>query len=106
MPWVYLVLAGFFEIAFAVALKASDGFTRLWPVVLFVVFATASFVLLARAIDAIPIGTAYAIWTGIGAAGTAIVGILAFGEPATALRLFFIAALVAAIAGLRLTTPL
>lgn len=105
MAWVYLTLAGVFELAFAIALKASDGFTRVLPVVLFTLFAALSFILLARAIVTIPIGTAYAVWTGIGAAGTAIVGILAFGEPATALRLLFIVTLVGSIIGLRLTSP-
>ncbi len=105
MAWIYLVLAGLFEIAFAIALKLSDGFTRPWPVILFTLFAGASFIFLARAIVVIPIGTAYAVWTGIGAAGAAIVGLLAFGEPATALRLLFIATLIGSVIGLKLTTP-
>lgn len=101
MAWIYLVLAGVFEIAFAIALKMSDGLTRPWPVVLFTLFAGASFIFLARAILIIPIGTAYAVWTGIGAAGAAVVGVLAFGEPATALRLLFIGSII----GLKLTSP-
>lgn len=103
MAWTYLAVAGLFEVAFAAALKLSDGFTRLWPSLAFLVFSIASFVLLARAVTTIPIGTAYAVWTGIGAAGTALVGIAFLGEPASALRLCFIATLIASIVGLRLT---
>jgi quaternary ammonium compound-resistance protein SugE len=104
MPWVYLLLAGAFEVGFATALKASYGFTKPWPTLIFLVCAVISFLLLARATQTIAIGTAYAVWTGIGAAGTVILGILIYKEPATALRLFFIATLIASIVGLRYTS--
>ncbi|HSH62834.1 multidrug efflux SMR transporter [Methyloceanibacter sp.] len=105
MAWAYLVLAGLFEIGFASTLKLTDGFTRAWPTLVFLFCAITSFVLLAKAAQTLPIGTAYAVWTGIGAAGTVIVGILLFKEPATALRLFFLGTLIASIIGLRYATP-
>ena len=95
MAWVMLALAGLFETGFAIALKYSDNFTKLVPTVLFVLFAAASFSLLAAALKQLPIGTAYAVWTGIGAAGTALVGIAFLGEPAAALRLVAIGLIVA-----------
>lgn len=104
MPWVYLIFAGLFEVGFASTLKLTDGFTKLWPTLIFIVCLVISFILLNKAVKDIPIGTAYAIWTGIGAAGTAIVGILVYKEPATALRLFFIATLIGSIIGLKLAT--
>ncbi len=87
MAWVSLFLAGVFEIVWASAMKASDGFTRPWPVVLMVVTMALSFALLAYAMRVLPLGTAYAIWTGIGALGSFVVGILLMGEPATAMRI-------------------
>ena len=105
MAWTYLVLAGLFEVGFASTLKLTEGFTRLWPTLIFTVCIVLSFLLLTKALKDIPIGTAYAIWTGIGAAGTAIVGILVYKEPATALRLFFIFTLVGSILGLKYATP-
>ena len=102
MAWAYLLLAGAFEVGFASTLKLTDGFTRLWPTIVFLIFAIASFALLAKAAQTLPIGTAYAVWTGI---GTVIIGILFYKEPATALRLFFIATLIASIIGLRYATP-
>ena len=87
MAWVSLFLAGVFEIVWASAMKASDGFTRPWPVVLMAVTMGLSFVLLAHAMRVLPLGTAYAIWTGIGALGSFVVGILLMGEPATAMRI-------------------
>jgi quaternary ammonium compound-resistance protein SugE len=104
MAWTYLVLAGFFEIGFASTLKLTDGFTRLWPTLTFAVCIILSFVFLDKALKDIPIGTAYAVWTGIGAVGTAIIGILLYKEPATALRLFFIVTLVGSIIGLKFAT--
>jgi quaternary ammonium compound-resistance protein SugE len=101
MVWIYLVAAGLLETAMAVALKASAGFSRLAPSGLFLVFGAASFGLLSLALRTLPVGTAYAIWTGIGAAGTALVGIVYLGEPATALRLACIALIIAGVAGLR-----
>ena len=105
MAWALLFVAGLFEIGWAVGLKYTEGFTRLWPTVGTVAAMAASIVLLALAVRTLPIGTAYAVWTGIGAAGTVILGIVLFGEPATALRLFFVALIVGGIAGLKLVTP-
>ena len=105
MAWAYLMLAGLFEIGFASTLKLTEGFTRLFPTLIFVVCLALSFIFLARAVRDLPIGTAYAVWTGIGAAGTAIVGILLYKEPATALRLLFLSTLIASIIGLKFATP-
>ncbi len=105
MAWILIVIAGLFETGFAVALKESDGFSKLVPTVLFVVFASASFLLLTLALRDLPVGTAYAVWTGIGAAGTAIVGIVVLGEPAAALRLVCIALIAAGAVGLQFAEP-
>ena len=105
MAWVYLFVAGGFEIVWATGLKYSDGFTRLWPSVGTVAAMSVSMVCLALAARAIPIGTAYAIWTGIGAVGMAIVGIILFNEPRDVARLFFIFLIIAGIVGLKLATP-
>jgi len=105
MAWVYLFVAGGFEIVWATGLKYTDGFTRLWPSVGTVAAMSVSMVCLALALLAIPIGTAYAIWTGIGAVGTAMMGILLFDEPRDFSRLFFIFVIIAGIAGLKLSTP-
>ena len=101
MVWILLVVAGLLETAMAVALKASAGFSRPLPSALFLVFGGASFGLLSVALRSLPVGTAYAVWTGMGAAGTALVGIVYLGEPATALRLACIALIVAGVIGLR-----
>ncbi len=105
MAWVYLLVAGGFEIVWATGLKYTDGLTRLWPSVGTAMALVVSMVCLALAVRAIPIGTAYAIWTGIGAVGMAIVGILLFNEPRDAARLFFILLIIAGIAGLKLSSP-
>jgi quaternary ammonium compound-resistance protein SugE len=105
MSWAYLVLAGLFEIGFASTLKLTEGFTKLWPTLAFLACLLLGFIFLEKSLKDIPMGTAYAVWTGIGAAGTAIIGILVYKEPATALRLFFIATLVASIIGLKYATP-
>jgi len=105
MAWVLLFFAGLFEIGWAIGLKYTDGFTRVWPTTWTVLAMIASVVLLALAVRTLPIGTAYAVWTGIGAAGTVILGIVLFGEPATLARLFFVGLIVAGIAGLKLVTP-
>ncbi len=105
MPWVYLVVAGLFEVGFTTCMKLSNGFTRLGPSIAFLIFAIGSFFLLARASAVIPLGTAYAVWTGIGAFGTAVIGIVFFRDPATAGRLFFLALLIASIVGLKLVSP-
>ena len=104
MAWALLFLAGLFEIGWAIGLKYTDGFTRPWPTTWTVLAMIVSVVLLALAVRTLPIGTAYAVWTGIGATGTVILGIVLFGEPATALRLLFVAMIVGGIAGLKLTT--
>jgi quaternary ammonium compound-resistance protein SugE len=101
MAWLLLIAAGLFETGFAVMLKLSHGFTRILPTVLFCVFALASFGLLNLALRDLPVGTAYAVWTGIGAAGTATVGILALGEPADALRIVAISLIVIGAIGLQ-----
>jgi quaternary ammonium compound-resistance protein SugE len=104
MAWLLIVIAGVFEIAWAVGLKYSDGFSRLVPSVLTVAAMAASIVCLGIAVKSLPVGTAYAVWTGIGAAGTAVLGIYLFEEPATLLRLGSIALVVAGIVGLRLAS--
>ncbi|HEX6589865.1 MAG TPA: quaternary ammonium compound efflux SMR transporter SugE [Longimicrobiales bacterium] len=104
MAWVILVSAGLFEIGWAVGLKYTDGFTRLWPTVGTAVALVASMALLGVAVRSLPLGTAYAVWTGIGAVGTAVLGIVLFREPATALRLVSIGLIVAGIIGLKLTS--
>ena len=104
MPWIYLLLAGVFEIGFAIGLKYTEGFTRLWPSVGTVVSAAISLWLLTQALRAIPVGTAYAIWTGIGAVGVAILGIALCSESASPARLACIAVIVAGVIGLKLTS--
>ena len=99
--WTALLLAGAFEIVWVLGLKHTDGFTRLWPSIGTVLSIALSFAMMAFALKSIPFGTAYAIWAGIGIAGTALVGIVAFGEPATAVRLFSVALVAAGIVGLR-----
>lgn len=102
MAWLVLVCAAAFEIGWAVGLKYTAGFTRFWPSVWTFVALMASVILLSVAARTLPIGTAYAVWTGLGAAGTALLGILLFQEPATAARLFFIGLILAGVLGLRL----
>jgi quaternary ammonium compound-resistance protein SugE len=101
MPWLYLVIAGLTEIAWAIGLKQSQGWTRLWPSVITAALMIVSFVFLSLALKTLPIGTAYAVWTGIGAAGTAIVGIYFFGESRDAMRIVCIGLIIAGVAGLR-----
>ena len=103
MSWFLLTLAGLFEIGWAVGLKYTQGFTRLWPSAVTAASMIVSIVLLAQAMRTLPIGTAYAVWTGIGAIGTVIAGIVLFDEPATAARLGCIALIGAGIVGLKLT---
>ena len=100
--WLLLLVAGLLEPVWAGAMKASDGFTRLWPAVLTIVAAWSSFVLLGLSLKALPVGTAYAVWTGLGAVGTAILGILMFNEPVNTMRLGSIGLILAGIAGLKL----
>lgn len=102
MPWVYLVIAGCLEIVWAIGLKYTDGWTRLWPSVFTLVTMVASFYCLAIAVKEIPIGTSYAIWTGIGAVGTATLGIVLLGEPVSAMRVACMGLIVAGIIGLKM----
>lgn len=103
MHWTYLLVAAVFEVIWAVGLKYVDGFTRLVPSVVVVIAMIASMGLLALAARGLPIGTAYAVWTGIGAAGTAIAGILLFGESASIGRIVCLVLIVSGVAGLRIT---
>ncbi|HEY8328305.1 MAG TPA: quaternary ammonium compound efflux SMR transporter SugE [Rhodanobacter sp.] len=103
MAWIYLLLAGLFEIVWAIGLKYTDGFSRLWPSVGTLAAMAVSIVLLAMAVKTLPIGTAYAIWTGIGAVGAVALGIVLFGDPATWLRLLCVALILTGIVGLKLT---
>ena len=102
MAWFILFVAGLFEIGWAIGLKYSDGFTRPWPTAVTAVSMVASVVLLGLALRTLPLGTAYAVWTGIGTVGTALLGIYLFADPATALRLGCIGLIVAGIVGLKL----
>jgi quaternary ammonium compound-resistance protein SugE len=101
MAWLLLVGAGLLEIIWAIALKRSDGFTRLWPSVIGIVAAVISFVMLTVALRSLAVGTAYAVWVGIGAVGVAVAGMVTLGEAASALRLGFLALIVIGVAGLR-----
>lgn len=102
MAWVVLFVAGLFEIGWAVGLKYTEGFTRFWPTVWSAVSMLASLGLLGVALRTLPLGTAYAVWTGIGSAGTVLLGILLFGESASALRLACVVLILAGIVGLKL----
>jgi quaternary ammonium compound-resistance protein SugE len=102
MSWLILIAAGLFEIGWAVGLKYTEGFTRLWPTVGTALSMVLSLGLLGLALRHLPLGTAYAVWTGVGTVGTALLGIMLFAEPATALRLGCIGLIVAGIVGLKL----
>lgn len=102
MGWIYLLLAGIFEIGFTSMLKLSDNFSKLYPSLGFFFFSILSFWLLTKAVETIPIGTAYAVWTGIGAVGTVLIGIFFFQEAAGFWRMFFITILIMSIVGLKL----
>jgi quaternary ammonium compound-resistance protein SugE len=104
MAWAQLLVAGLLEVAWAIGLKYTEGFTRLLPSVATIAAMAGSFVLLAQALRVLPVGTAYAVWTGIGAAGTAVLGILLFDESQAPLRLACLGLIVAGIVGLRLST--
>ncbi|MET0397604.1 MAG: quaternary ammonium compound efflux SMR transporter SugE [Longimicrobiaceae bacterium] len=105
MAWGLLLLAGLLEVGWAVGLKYTDGFTRLWPSVGTAAALVASMALLGGALRTLPLGTAYAVWTGIGTLGTAILGMVLLGEPAGAMRLLCIGLIVAGIVGLKLASP-
>ena len=105
MAWIYLVLAGLLEIGWAIGLKYTEGFSRLVPSVGTVGAMIASFALLGLALRALPLGTAYAVWTGIGTAGTVVLGMVLFGEPAEPMRLGCITLIIAGVAGLKILAP-
>jgi len=105
MAWILLLLAGLFEVAWAIGLKYTDGFTRPLPTALTLAAMAASVLLLGVAMKSLPVGTAYAVWVGVGAVGTALLGIVLFAEPATAGRLLSLGLIVAGIVGLKLATP-
>lgn len=104
MAWLYLIIAGLLEVVWATAMKYSEGFTKLWPSAVTIVAMLASFGLLSMAMKELPLGTAYGIWTGIGAVGAVIVGLVFMGEPATLQRLFFIALILIGLIGLKLSS--
>ncbi|WP_439543692.1 DMT family transporter [Hyphomicrobium sp.] len=103
MSWIYLLLAGVLEVAFTTAIRYTDGFTRPLPILLVLSLAALSFACVAKSTASIPLGTAYAVWGGLGVIGTASVGILFFNEPVAVARLVFLTLLVASIAGLKLS---
>jgi quaternary ammonium compound-resistance protein SugE len=105
MPWTLLVIAGLLEVCWAIGLKYTEGFTRLVPSVLTVAAMVGSVVLLAMAMKSLPVGTSYAVWVGIGAVGTALLGMALFGEPVNAARLVSLGLVVAGIVGLKLSSP-
>ncbi len=104
MCWVYLLLAGLFEVAFATCLKLSEGFSKFWPTAAFFAFGGISLVLLTKAMVSIPLGTAYAVWTGIGALGTVTVGICLFQDPVDLWRIFFMTLLLGSLVGLKMVS--
>jgi quaternary ammonium compound-resistance protein SugE len=105
MAWTLLFIAGLFEIGWVIGLKYTDGFTRPAPSVATVAAMVASFILLAQAVRTLPLGTAYAVWTGIGTVGAVLLAMWLFGEPTTPLRLFFMAMILGGIIGLKAITP-
>ena len=105
MPWVILVIAGLFEVTWAIGLKYTDGFTRFWPTVGTLIALVISMGLLGLAVRSLPIGTAYAVWTGIGAVGTVILGIVLMGDSASPARLACVGLILAGIVGLKILTP-
>lgn len=105
MAWLLLLIAGLLEVGWAIGLKYTEGFTRLWPSVGTLVAMTLSVVLLGIAMKSLPVGTSYAVWVGVGAVGTAILGMVLFGESASAGRLVSLGLIVAGIVGLKLASP-
>ena len=104
MAWLILVLAGLFEVGWAIGLKYTHGFSRLWPTVGTVIAMLVSLALLGIAMKSLPVGTAYAVWVGVGAVGTVILGIILFGEPANPARLISVGLIIAGIIGLKLAS--
>ena len=105
MAWIYLLVAGLCEVTCTTIFRYTDGLTRALPTTAFFALGVFSFYLLYKSLTDIPLGTAYAIWTGIGAAGTALIGIALYNEPATTMRLLFLTTLIASIVGLKFVTP-
>ena len=105
MAWIMLLIAGLFEIGFTTALRYVESIKSIGPIAAFMVAGAISFYCLLESTRSIPLGTAYAVWTGIGALGTAAIGIVVYGEPATALRLMFLTALIGSIIGLKFVSP-
>lgn len=105
MAWTYLIIAGLLEIGWAVGLKYTEGFSKLWPSVATIGTMIASFALLSVALKTIPVGTGYAVWTGIGAAGTAIVGMIFLGESREVLRMLCLVLIIAGVVGLKFASP-
>ena len=105
MPWIILILAGLLEVGWAIGLKYTEGFTRLWPSLGTIAAMAVSLGLLGIAMKSLPVGTAYAVWVGVGAVGTVILGIVLFDEPLNALRIGSVALIVAGLVGLKLATP-
>lgn len=105
MSWLLLILAGLLEVGWAIGLKYTEGFTRFWPSVGTALAMIVSLALLGIAMKSLPVGTAYAVWVGVGAVGTVILGIVLFGEPANTLRLVSVALIIGGIVGLKLATP-
>lgn len=104
MAWVYLVIAGLMEVAWATAMKYAEGFTRFWPSVATILLMLVSFGLLSQAMKSLPLGTAYGVWTGIGAVGTVLVGIFFLGEPRDLVRILCMLLILSGIVGLKLTS--
>lgn len=105
MAWIYLFIAGILEVGWAIGMKYSEGFTKLWPSVFTIITMVISFTLLSMALKTLPVGTGYAVWTGIGTVGAAILGIVLFNEPRDAARLICIFLIIAGIAGLKFLSP-
>ncbi len=105
MAWFILIVAGLFEVGWAIGLKYTEGFTKLWPTVWTIASMAVSLTLLGIALKSLPVGTAYAVWVGIGAVGTVVLGITLLDEPANAARLVSVALIIAGIVGLKLATP-
>lgn len=105
MPWLILIIAGLFEVGWAIGLKYTEGFTRLWPTLWTVLAMAISLWLLGIAMKSLPVGTAYSVWVGVGAVGTVILGIVLLGEPANAPRLISVGLIIVGIIGLKLAAP-
>ena len=105
MAWIILTIAGLFEVGWAIGLKYTEGFTRLWPTIGTILSMIISLWLLGIAMKSLPVGTAYAVWVGVGAVGTVVLGIVLFGEPFNTARLMSVALIVCGIVGLKLATP-